>query len=139
VTNVAINPDVRDFLFRLASECPALSSVWLIGSRANGTATPSSDWDFIAIGTEQSLEYLRGATHLHRNDTDFLVVTNGDDFSAAWGETDKRGSLSEWEWKEISESHSRYTQAKRMGPEDGSAVELQVREALRVWSAEHAL
>lgn len=57
----------------------------------------------------------------------FFGVTDGDEFSAAWGEADKYGALSEREWKNVSETHPRYTQAKRRGPTDGTGVDLQVR------------
>jgi hypothetical protein len=124
----------HEFLRRVAVECPALSSIWLIGSRANGTATPTSDWDFIAFGTLDSLNFLRTAVHLHRHDTDFLVVTNGDDFAAAWGSTDKTGSLKGWEWEKVTESLSRYTQVKRVKREDGAGVQLLQKQAIRVWS-----
>ncbi len=81
-----------------------------------------------------SLEFLRRAVHLHRHDVDFLVVTNGDDFSAAWGSTDKTGSLKEWEWEQVSESLSQYTEAKRVKREDGAGVQLLQKQAIRVWS-----
>ncbi len=76
---------IERFLEQVATSSPGLGSVWLIGSRANGTATESSDWDFIAFGTEATLKYLRAATQLHRAKTDFLVVTNGEDFQVCMG------------------------------------------------------
>ena len=133
-TMVSIDLTIDEFLHRVAFECPMLSSVWLIGSRANGTATPKSDWDFIAFGTPDSLEFLRRAVHLHREDTDFFVVTNGDDFAAAWGATHKTGSLKEWEWKQDSDSLSWYTGSKLEDREDGVRVQLLQRKAICVLS-----
>ena len=133
MTRGKIDLEFQEFLHQVALECPALSSVWLIGSRANGTATPNSDWDFIAFGTAASLEFLRMAVHLHRQDTDFLVVTNDDDFAAAWGATDKTGSLTEWDWKQVSESLCCYTQSKWVDREDGAGVQLSPKKAIRVW------
>ena len=105
----------------------------LIGSRANGSETASSDWDFIAFGTEATLAQLKCATHLHRENVDFLVVTNGDDFRAAWGALDKSGSLSGWQWKKLSESEAEYVKAKSAGA-GGSGVALtRKRAAVRVW------
>lgn len=121
------------FLEQVANASPDLESIWLIGSRANGMATESSDWDFVAFGTRNTLTFLRGATLLHREKTDFFVVTNGDDFEAAWGERSKTGSLSEWEWEQLSASESEYTQAKWVEREDGSRVKLTRARATKVW------
>src|SRR5688572_12180952 len=107
-----MDAQTRTFVEQVAAVSPGLTSVWLIGSRANGTATASSDWDFIAFGNEATLAFLRGASALHREKTDFLVVTNGEDFQAAWGEVNKTGSLSEWQWKDLSESEAEYMQSK---------------------------
>ena len=128
-----MEPQIDRFLDLVAASSPGLTSVWLIGSRANGTATSSSEWDFIAFGTEATLEFLRTATHLHHEKTDFFVVTNGEDFQAAWGEIDKTGSLSEWNWNELSKTEAKYTQAKSVEREEGSRVELIDRRAVLAW------
>jgi predicted nucleotidyltransferase len=128
-----LDDQLRIFLKQIADSSPELDSIWLIGSRANGTATESSDWDFIAFGTSSTLETLRSDTRLHREKTDFLVVTNGEDFEAAWGEIDKTGSLSEWEWKVLSASESEYTQSKWVEREEGSRVECTRSRGIKVW------
>jgi predicted nucleotidyltransferase len=125
--------EIRTFLERVAAITPGLNSIWLIGSRANGTATESSDWDFVAFGTEATLDFLREATLLHREKIDFLVVTNGEDFRAAWGEVDKSGSLSEWKWEVLSEGKSEYMQSKSIEREGGSRVVVTQCPAIRVW------
>jgi hypothetical protein len=119
------------FLARLAQEAPGITSIWLLGSRANRTATASSDWDFIAFGTEPTLAFLQEATHLHRPEIDFLVVTNGEDFHAAWGERDKTGSLTEWQWSWHSEIAAEYMQAKQR--KDGSGADVSQAASVRVW------
>lgn len=126
-------PEIRQLLDRIGQRAPDLSAVWLIGSRANDAVQPSSDWDFIAIGTAKTLAYLRSATDLHRPGVDFLVVTNGDDFESAWGERDKTGSLLEWEWKELDERRAMYTQSKWLDAADGAGVRLTRVCGLRVW------
>jgi hypothetical protein len=128
-----MDPEIDEFLERVIGASPGLTSVWLIGSRANATAIVGSDWDFIAFGTQATLEFLRTATHLHDEKTDFLVVTNGEDFQAAWGETDKTGSLSEWKWNELSDTEATYVQSKWMERDDGSRVELTDRRAILAW------
>lgn len=121
------------FLQRVATQSPGLASVWLIGSRAKGTVTASSDYDFVAFGTEATLAFLREAKSLHRENTDFLVVTNGEDFQSAWGAVDKGGFLSKWEWKEVSEDHAEYMQSKWVEREDGSRIAITRGRAVKVW------
>jgi predicted nucleotidyltransferase len=128
-----MEPQIERFLEQVSASSPGLGSIWLIGSRANGTATASSDWDFIAFGTEATLQFLRTATHLHREKTDFLVVTNGEDFQVAWGEIDKTGSLSEWNWRERSKTEAEYMQSKWVEREECSRVEVIDRRAVLVW------
>lgn len=123
----------QSFVKQVAAECPHLTSIWLFGSRANGTEKATSDWDFLAFGSDEALKFLRAATHLHRDNTDFFVVTNEENFVAAWGEKDKAGSLSGWEWKRISELIAEYTQTKSIEQEDGSRVELTRMKAVKVW------
>ncbi len=87
-----MTPEVKHFINEIAIDAPELASVWLIRSCANGNATSSSDWDFISFGTPEILTCLMNEVRLHRAENDFLVVTNGNDFQAAWGELDKCSS-----------------------------------------------
>ena len=128
-----LDPQVVQFLKQLGAVSPGLSSVWLVGSRANGTARPTSDWDFLAFGSEETLTFLQSATALHRQETDFLVVTNGEDFQAAWGEPQKTGSLSEWQWSQLTATDAEYMQSKWVEHEDGSGVKVSQSRATRVW------
>ena len=135
-----MTPEITSFIAEIAATCPELRSIWLIGSRANGTATSKSDWDFIAFGSEAAHECLQASTQIHRRRTDFLVVTNGDDFRNAWGRKKKGGSLCEWEWKAVSDTLSEYTEAKWIEGEDSAGVKLTRRKAIRLWpSNEEAL
>lgn len=129
----AMNRQIVSFVANVAASCRELSSIWLIGSRANGTATSKSDWDFIAFGSEEAYECLQASPQIHRTRTDFLVVTNGNDFRNAWGETDKTGSLSKWEWKSVSDTVAEYTEAKWVEQEDGSGFKLTRSKAIRLW------
>ncbi len=128
-----MSPEIQTLINAIGQRTPGLAAVWLIGSRANGTAKPSSDWDFIAIGTAETLAHLRAATDLHRTDVDFLVVSNGDDFEVAWGEREKHGSLAEWQWEQLDERNAVYTQSKWKDAIDGAGVRLTRVRAKRVW------
>lgn len=125
--------DIQNLLDRIALRSPSLIAVWLVGSRANGTANESSDWDFIAIGKPETLSFLRAATDLHHPDVDFLVVTNGDNFEAAWGKCEKRGSLAQWEWEQLDSNNAAYTQTKWEDAEDGAGVRSNRVSAKRIW------
>ncbi len=127
-----IGGDISSFIAGIRSECPDIASIWLIGSRANGGATESSDWDFIAIADKQTLSKLENLTELHRPDVDFFVVVDGDNFQCAWGERDKTGSLSSWEWDFISDTQAEYTGAKELKNEEGRKVVLNRCAAIRV-------
>lgn len=101
----------RDLLRKLlACGC----EIWLIGSRANGTARMNSDWDFFVFGNADVYEQLR--THLPIENIDLLVVTNGDEFASPWPrEADgaiKRGSLTAWKWQQLTSDRASYEATK---------------------------
>lgn len=122
--------NIQNFIEFLAAACDGLQSIWLIGSRANGTARLDSDWDLLAFGNPAVLVYLKSHPELHRYDIDFLVVTDGDHFESAWGNKDKSGSISKWEWRQLSDDRADYNGAKPSGTDD-IVVDRQV--SLRLW------
>jgi predicted nucleotidyltransferase len=124
--------DFRAFVVAVA-QAPSVAAIWLIGSRANGTERGESDWDLLVFGTQQTLAFLASSGSLHKSEVDLLVVTNGDDFQAAWGERSKHGSLSEWQWQQVSETEAQYMQAKWQEREEGSGVVVSQSRAVRVW------
>jgi predicted nucleotidyltransferase len=128
-----------DLLSRIATDCPGLQSIWLFGSRANGTSKADSDWDYLAFGTAETLSHIRAAVSLHREDTDFFVVADGNEFHAAWGDVSKSGSLVEWEWAALSESLAEYTQTKYLEQDDESRMDIKRVKALKVWPVDSEL
>jgi predicted nucleotidyltransferase len=129
-----MDAEIRQFIESIGRSAPGLGDVWLIGSRANGTAMQSSDWDFIAIGTADTLDFLKSSPRFHRADVDFLVVTDGDGFISAWGATEKRGYLSEWGWEQESATVAHYNQTKWVDRADGSDIQTTRVRAIKVWS-----
>jgi hypothetical protein len=129
-----MEPRITEFLTDIAAACPELESIWLIGSRANGTSTDASDWDFLAFGSEATYACLQASPRLQLSGTDFLIVTDGDGFRGVWDGEDKAGSLADWEWKAVSDTVSEYTQLKlvfdREHQLDGVFTR---RKAIRVW------
>ena len=101
---------------------PAIKEVWLIGSRANGSAKPSSDWDYLVMADCSTLRAL--SVHAAFNDptVDLLVVYDGNNFRKPWpdGYREKKGSLAGWEWRRISGTDARYKTTKP--PEDDDWV-----------------
>lgn len=128
-----MDENIDDYLGSLAAACGGVESIWLIGSRANGTARTNSDWDLIAFGNSTVLACLKAHTELHRFDIDFLVVTNGDDFQNAWGDRNKSGSLSRWEWRQLSDTRAEYTESKSVESKDGGEILLRHRVSMRLW------
>jgi hypothetical protein len=133
--------DIKEFLSLLVKQCPQIESIWLIGSRVNPTNVPPNDWDFVVFAPTQLLEIIRGHDELKRSNVDLLVVYDGDRFEEPWFIPSeirlkpKSGSLSKWEWKQISELEAQYTGTKlRPNSKD---IDISEKRALRVWPSEH--
>lgn len=88
--------------------------VWLMGSRANGTARINSDWDLLIFGDKALLDALKKEDPL--GEVDVLVVHDGNAFQSPWNKTDegilKSGSLSGWEWQRKSATEATYSGTK---------------------------
>jgi len=123
---------MEEFLKQVCHKCAGISSIWLIGSRANDTAKEDSDWDFIVFADQAILECIKGEKDLHLPNVDFLVVYDGESFVNAWGEKEKTGSLSHWQWKQTSSDQAEYKGAKWIDGEDGGVVS-QRHKAILMW------
>lgn len=124
--------DVAEYANALAAASPGVREIYMLGSRANGTAREDSDWDLLIIGNEQTLRFLRTATHLHRADIDCLVATN-EEFENAWGEKLKTGSLPGWKWERLNDFFAEYTENKWSETENGGDVVSRRRRAVQLW------
>ena len=124
-----LSPDITAYLNRLVSAYPQIESIWLIGSRAQGTARQDSDWDFFVFATPEVLSALRSDESFRQSNVDLLIVTNGDSFESPWPHSEggeaiiKRGNLHNyhsnygslvlgWQWDRISDSEARYDGSK---------------------------
>ncbi|MEO7726149.1 MAG: nucleotidyltransferase domain-containing protein, partial [Burkholderiales bacterium] len=124
---------IASLIARLTRTYPGISGIWLFGSRANGTARDNSDWDLLIFADEPTFQRIQGNRRLRQSDVDLLMVRDGNDFREPWGKSPKRGFLSEWEWRTISENEARYLGAKRVDSDDGSEVKLTECKAIRIW------
>ena len=88
-------PDVVSaYLERLVLAFPAITAIWLFGSRANGTFRPDSDWDFLVFADRLTLDALRAGTTYHWPEVDIFIVYDGIRFENPWPEDgSKRGCL----------------------------------------------
>jgi predicted nucleotidyltransferase len=111
--------DIDELLRDISSVCSSdLQEIWLIGSRAIGTAREVSDWDFLVFAGNECLNNLYSRTNLNHSNVDLLVVYDNDHFKEPWGEDPKKGSLSEWSWNRQSDSSATYIQVKFIADPD---------------------
>ena len=109
---IKLNIDIKEYIKNLKNSYPNITSTWLIGSRANGTAKPNSDWDFIVFANNETLENIRNNHEFHKENIDLLIVYNeSGDFAKPWGKK-KTGNLKNWAWKNINENETSYESAK---------------------------
>jgi hypothetical protein len=138
--NRHLTRELADYLSVVNERHNGIVSIWLVGSRVNGTASHLSDWDFVVFGDTTLLKALQRDEVVHRDNVDFLVVLNdGDTFEQPWGRQ-KRGSLSGWKWVQIDESSATYVGTKSFPDEEQIANGCDVSElrlinlrAVRVW------
>ena len=120
------------YIAGLVAEYPNIREVWLFGSRANGSAKPESDWDFLAFADEATLAALRGDSRFRRDGIDLLIVTDNERFEAPWnnGTHLKSGNLSkDWQWRTVSPTKATYQAAKGdFDPKERSAERVCLRE-----------
>lgn len=124
---------------QLAGRCPAMRSIWAIGSRADGgmlDARGPFDWDLVAFADASTLRALRRATDLHRADVLLRVVIDGDRFEVAWGRPYICGSLFQWDWREATNREAYYSEARWTLPAGTGNVERVRRRAACLWRSE---
>jgi hypothetical protein len=108
------------YIAALTQRFHEIREVWLIGSRADSSASVSSDWDYIVFAAPDVLRALAADSTPNEPGVDLLVVYGGDEFQAPWANGDriKHGSLSCWGWTETSEGRAVYTATKPKEDDD---------------------
>ncbi len=133
-----LNENLEMYVAELTAAYPGISSVWLIGSRANGTERVDSDWDFLVFANQSVLAQLRADTQFHKESVDLLVVYDGSNFENAWGSRKKTGDLKRWRWHPINETLATYEGTKDQFNEAGEEefnVIVRTEKAIRVFSS----
>ena len=112
--------------------------VWLIGSRANGTAKPRSDWDFVVFGGHQILSALQRETPVAS--LDVLVVVDAHTYVSPWPRLGdgqpKKGTWSQWKWHKVTEDEATYEAAKWADEDD--YPDISTKRAFRVRNCQSA-
>jgi predicted nucleotidyltransferase len=128
--------DVQAYVRKVAADHRNVAEMWLLGSRANGTAIATSDWDILAFADESTLDALRKDYELHRPEVDLLVVKSPDGrFEKPWGRK-KSGSLEKWQWNRLSATEATYRSTKFV-PDPGEThhgdFHERINKAIRLW------
>ena len=112
---------IDEYIQKLRSVADGIDSLWLFGSRANGTSTSASDWDLMLFANESTLSQLKTVPHLKHALVDVLVVYDGLNFVEPWPESEdyiKSGDLDSWAWVEESASSARYRATKYLDEDE---------------------
>jgi hypothetical protein len=122
------------FIDTLTRSYPAITEIWLIGSRANGTARSQSDWDYVVFADQTTLNAIRNNQNLADPLVDMMVVYDGNNFEKPWmdGDRIKKGSLLGWKWTQASDNSATYRATKARVGEDFN-VDVQTSNALRIY------
>lgn len=112
-----LTPKIHKYIGNLTEKLPEIRSIWLFGSRANGNARDSSDWDLLVFGDVSTFNSVKNDEILHLKEVDLMIVS-GDEFSRPYGEP-KHGSLKKWNWELKSENIATYD-AVKWYPHDNS-------------------
>jgi len=89
----------------LSSEYNSINSIWLLGSRANGTNRKDSDWDFLIFADKMALNSLKENPSLKLKNVDMLLVYDKKKFEDPW--SSKKGTLDNLEMETINKEQSK--------------------------------
>ena len=120
-----LSSPIKAFIDHLICFGRDIESIWLLGSRANGTSREDSDWDFLIFGDDEVLEAIRTDISHRRANIHLFVVTDGNHFESLWPHgTDTEcirgclhGSLDDstgdwssgWCWEKVTATEAHYT------------------------------
>ncbi len=135
---IVTDVEAAEYILELVMAYPSIREVWLFGSRANGSARPESDWDYMAFADEATLTALRSDSRFHRAGIDLKIVIDGTQFSAPWPGPSRsdNGSLAKVDgglhWERLSPTQATYRATK---PPEAEGCEVRVFKqcALRVY------
>jgi len=113
----------QQYIDRLVTAYPCITQIWLIGSRANNTHRPDSDWDYLVWADDNRLfDVLNQDTSFHDSIIDLLIVIDDEWFAKPWLEPDglrKKGEVygpDGLRWQRTSATEAQYTEAREAEP-----------------------
>ena len=131
-----INQKISQYIDTLTDQYLGIKSIWLIGSRANDSYRDDSDWDLFAFADQHIFDKLKGSRPYTRDKIDLLVVFDGEHFEEPWPDEKgaKEGTLTTWEWNEISPKEARYKSVKYKRAEKfKSNIDCKILKAFKLW------
>lgn len=137
--SLGVSSELTVFVSRVLASCLDIRSLWSIDHAPEETALSLPPRQVLAFADLHTLQQLRRSDELHRDDLEFLVVTDGDVFENAWGRCRVSGSLARWAWRYASPEEAFYDES-RWDPRGGNAggvVRLR-RKALLIWRSADA-
>jgi hypothetical protein len=108
------------YIHTLIRNHPGIKQVWRFGSRANGSAETSSDWDYLVFADRPTFDAIASDQSSHNASIDLFIVYDGDSFEKPWpdGDRTKRGSLSGWKWTPTPDGEATYCAKKERDGEE---------------------
>jgi predicted nucleotidyltransferase len=95
--------ELRAFRADLTRSFPAITEVWLFGSRANGTATDASDWDLLVLSDDSLKAEDVAPAERFRSERFELFIAHGDTFECPWPRARDgvrpSGDFPGWKWR----------------------------------------
>ena len=114
---IALSSAAAQVLHELSLD-PTITSVWLIGSRANDTPKEASDWDLLAFRTHDP-----SPTNARRPGVDVLSVGPSEQILLEGKSEEYAFSLSDLEWTETSERTASYRGKHFVKYPEGQAID----------------
>lgn len=132
MSDMVISDSTSRYIQSLIENHTCIHEIWLFGSRADGNATPSSDWDLLVFADDSTLQQMRRDLQLQSSMYDLFVVYDGNKFVQPWGENPKSGSLNEWKWERKS-SHEADYRATHPTKDPDKMADVSVGKARKIW------
>jgi Polymerase beta, Nucleotidyltransferase len=122
------------YIADLVATHPGIREVWLFGSRANGTETNTSDWDYFAFADSATYEALQSDLRFRCDGIHLMLVTDGERFENPWPSQgrEERATLGDWQWKQTEPASATYW-ATHPPEAEGDDVPARWERALRVY------
>ena len=110
-----------EYIGRLVQAYPSIREIWLLGSRANGSERPDSDWDCLAFGDDAgALNQLHNDPQFDDPKVDLLFVGPGLDEAiepwcdpgTSWKKLGFGHAPGGIKWRVISPTEASYVESK---------------------------